>query len=65
MAAGIGAFVGPLVGGWLYKNIAGEAPFYVNWILLTISLVILGVYMKEPHVARVVFTWLEKQHIHK
>lgn len=51
MAAGIGATVGPLVGGWLYKNIYIEAPFYLNGIVLTISLVILSVCMKEPQAA--------------
>ena len=47
MAAGIGATVGPLLGGWLYKNIAPEVPFYMNGVILTFSLVILGVFLKE------------------
>ena len=49
MAAGIGAAIGHLLGGWLYKNIAPEAPFYVNGVILTISLVIWGVFLKETH----------------
>ena len=49
MAAGIGATVGPLLGGWLYKNIAPEVPFYINGVILTFSLVILGVFLKETH----------------
>lgn len=49
MATGIGATIGPLLGGWLYKNIAPEAPFYVNGVILTFSLVILGIFLKETH----------------
>jgi len=47
MAAGIGATVGPLLGGWLYKNIAPEVQFYINGVILTFSLVILGIFLKE------------------
>ena len=36
-AAGIGAALGPLVGGFIYENAAQEAAFVVNGFILTIT----------------------------
>jgi MFS family permease len=44
--AGLGATVGPLLGGWLYDAVAHAAPFYLNGVMLLASavwvLVLLG-----------------------
>ena len=48
MAAGLGATIGPLVGGWLYEVIGTKAPFYANGIVLAICAVILIALLKIP-----------------
>ena len=37
MAAGLGATVGPLLGGWLYDNASQAAPFYINGCLMMLA----------------------------
>jgi len=48
MAAGLGATLGPLVGGWLYEAIGSKAPFYANGIVLAICAIILAGLLKIP-----------------
>jgi len=36
-SASLGAFAGPLVGGWLYDNIGERIPFYLNGVVLLIG----------------------------
>jgi MFS family permease len=48
MAAGLGATLGPLVGGWLYEAIGSKAPFYANGIVLAMCAVILAALLKIP-----------------
>jgi MFS family permease len=48
MAAGLGATLGPLVGGWLYEAIGSKAPFYANGIVLAICAIILAALLKIP-----------------
>jgi DHA1 family multidrug resistance protein-like MFS transporter len=42
LAAGLGATVGPLVGGWLYEAAGPQAPFFGNGIVLALCTVVLG-----------------------
>ena len=37
LAAGVGAAVGPLVGGWLYDHTSQAAPFYLNGCVMLAS----------------------------
>jgi MFS family permease len=37
LTAGIGASVGPLVGGWVYDHLGNHLPFYMNGALLILS----------------------------
>lgn len=48
MAAGLGATVGPLAGGWLYQSVGPWAPFYANGAILALCAVVLGVLLQEP-----------------
>lgn len=50
-AAGIGASIGPLVGGWLYQNLGTGAPFYANGVVLFISTLLLAGFLKIPRTA--------------
>ena len=52
MAAGLGATVGPLVGGWLYDGIGPEAPFYTNGVILAVSTIVLAALLQVPARAR-------------
>ncbi len=47
MAAGLGATVGPLVGGWLYDGVAAQAPFYANGLILALCTVVLAALLQE------------------
>ena len=48
MVAGLGATLGPLIGGWLYEVLGAKAPFYANGIILAICAVILIALLKIP-----------------
>jgi MFS family permease len=48
LAAGLGATVGPLAGGWLYKEVGSQAPFYVNGAILILSTMLLWLLLHEP-----------------
>ena len=43
----LGAFLGPLAGGWLYDNVGHASPFYLNSIVLLFGAVLVGVLLKE------------------
>ncbi len=52
LAGGLGATIGPLIGGWLYDN-AGEAvPFYVNGVVLLASAVWVLLALRGPALER-------------
>jgi MFS family permease len=48
LAGGLGATVGPLVGGWLYESVSPAAPFYANGIVLALSTLVLGLFLQIP-----------------
>ncbi len=48
LAAGLGATVGPLLGGWLYEHVDLSAPFYANGIVLALCAVVLIALLQEP-----------------
>ena len=48
MAAGLGATVGPLAGGWLYEAVGPWAPFYANGIVLALCTLALALFLREP-----------------
>lgn len=39
LAGSLGASIGPLLGGWLYDNVGGAVPFYLNGVVLLASAV--------------------------
>jgi len=48
MAAGVGATLGPLIGGGLYDLIGSEAPFYANGFVLAICAIVLAALLEVP-----------------
>lgn len=48
MAAGLGATVGPLAGGWLYQAVGPLAPFYASGSTLVAAAVLMQCLLKEP-----------------
>ncbi len=48
LAGGLGATMGPLVGGWLYEHVNPTAPFYGNGIVLALSMLVLWAYLRVP-----------------
>ena len=48
LAAGLGATVGPLLGGWLYENIGVATPFYANGLVLALCAAVLLALLQEP-----------------
>jgi MFS family permease len=48
LAAGLGATVGPLVGGWLYEALGPQAPFYANGMVLALCTLLLGALLQVP-----------------
>jgi MFS transporter, DHA1 family, multidrug resistance protein len=53
LAAGLGATIGPLVGGWLYDSFGKGTPFYATAVVLAVNLVILAIWLKVPAPVRV------------
>ena len=51
LAAGLGATIGPLVGGWLYEAVGPQAPFYANGVVLAISAAALALLLRVPNPA--------------
>jgi MFS family permease len=48
LAAGLGATVGPLVGGWLYTSLGPRAPFYTNGLILALCTAVLWALLQAP-----------------
>ena len=48
-ALSVGQVIGPLLGGYLARDIAISAPFYFNTIVLWIGAVIMMLFIHEPH----------------
>jgi len=48
LAAGLGATVGPLVGGWLYETSGPQAPFFANGIVLALCTLMLWALLEVP-----------------
>jgi len=48
LAAGLGAALGPLLGGWLYEAIGPHAPFFANGIVLGVYAVVLWTLLEIP-----------------
>jgi DHA1 family multidrug resistance protein-like MFS transporter len=48
LAGGLGATVGPLVGGWLYERVSPAACFYANGVVLALSVVVLWAFLHVP-----------------
>jgi MFS family permease len=48
LAGGLGATVGPLLGGWLYEHVNPAAPFVANGIVLALSLCALWAWLRAP-----------------
>lgn len=48
LAAGLGAAIGPLLGGWLYDAIGPHAPFFANGIVLGMCAVVLWTLLEIP-----------------
>jgi MFS family permease len=52
MAAGFGAMLGPLAGGWLYQSVSQAAPFYANGLILAACTLALLIFLQEPGARR-------------
>jgi MFS family permease len=48
MAAGLGATIGPLVGGWLYETTGPQAPFIANGVVLAGCTLVLWALLQVP-----------------
>ena len=48
LAGGLGATVGPLIGGWLYEHASPTAPFYANGAVLGVSALVLWALLQVP-----------------
>jgi MFS family permease len=48
LAAGLGATIGPLIGGWLYEVVGPQAPFYANGIILAVCALVLWAWLQVP-----------------
>ena len=48
LAAGLGATVGPLMGGWLYEAVGPQAPFFANGIVLAACTLVLWALLEVP-----------------
>jgi DHA1 family multidrug resistance protein-like MFS transporter len=48
LAAGSGATVGPLIGGWFYEAVGPQAPFFANGVVLTLCTLLLWALLEVP-----------------
>jgi MFS family permease len=48
LAAGLGATVGPVTGGWLYEAAGPSAPFVANGLVLALCTLVLAALLREP-----------------
>jgi MFS family permease len=48
LAAGLGATVGPFIGGWLYEVVGPRGPFYANGAVLAVSTFVLWALLQVP-----------------
>jgi MFS family permease len=48
LAGGLGATIGPLLGGWLYDNVGQALPFYLNGVVLLLSAVWVLIMLRGP-----------------
>jgi len=48
MASRLGMTIGPVAGGWLYERLGPQAPFVANGLILLMSALLLGVWLREP-----------------
>ena len=51
-AGGLGATIGPLLGGWLYDNAGRAVPFYLNGVVLLVSAVWVLLMLRGPALER-------------
>ena len=49
LAAGLGATVGPFVGGWLYETVGPRGPFYANGAVLAVCTLVLWALLRVPN----------------
>jgi MFS family permease len=48
LASGLGAVVGPLIGGWLYDQVGHAVPFYFTAALVLFGAVLIALLVREP-----------------
>ena len=47
-ASGLGAVIGPLIGGWLYDQASHTAPFLFTAALTFLGALLIAVFVREP-----------------
>jgi len=47
LVVGIGASLGPLLGGWMYDNVGQDIPFFINGALMLLAAVWAGLTLRE------------------
>ena len=47
LVVGIGASLGPLLGGWIYDNVGQDIPFFMNGALMLLAAVWAGLTLRE------------------
>jgi MFS family permease len=48
-AAGLGAVIGPVLGGWLYDNVGHSVPFYFTAALVFLGALLIVLLVRDPH----------------
>jgi DHA1 family multidrug resistance protein-like MFS transporter len=48
LATSLGAFAGPLMGGWVYDAIGEQVPFYLNGIVLLCGAILVPILLRRP-----------------
>ncbi|MGD2253841.1 MAG: MFS transporter, partial [Anaerolineales bacterium] len=48
LATSLGAFAGPLMGGWVYDSIGEQVPFYLNGIVLLFGAILVPILLRRP-----------------
>ena len=43
----LGAFIGPIAGGWMYDNISQASPFYLNAFVLILGALLVLLLLRE------------------